>query len=53
MQLVMLPPAPAAQPSAMPVPIKVNPAHYYFNDLSPLEYEAMLEASEVENQSLD
>ena len=33
--------------------VKVNPAHYYFNDLSPLEYEAMLEASEVENQSLD
>ncbi len=32
---------------------KVNPAHYYFNDLTPAEYEAMLEASEVETQSLD
>ena len=32
---------------------KVNPAHYYFNDLTPAQYEAMLEASEVENQSLD
>lgn len=33
--------------------VKVNPAHYYFNDLTPSEYEAMLEASEVETQSLD
>ncbi|MDA0939928.1 MAG: M23 family metallopeptidase [Bacteroidetes bacterium] len=33
--------------------VKVNPAHYYFNDLSPSEYEAMLEASEGETQSLD
>ena len=33
--------------------VKVNPAHYYFNDLSPAEYEAMLEASEGETQSLD
>ena len=32
---------------------KVNPAHYYFNDLTPAEYEAMLEASEQETQSLD
>ena len=32
---------------------KVNPAHYYFNDLTPAQYEAMFEASEVENQSLD
>lgn len=32
---------------------KVNPAHYYFNDLTPEEYEAMLEASEGETQSLD
>jgi len=32
---------------------KVNPAHYYFNDLSPEEYEAMLEASEADVQSLD
>ena len=33
--------------------VKVNPAHYYFNDLSPAEYAAMLEASEGETQSLD
>lgn len=33
--------------------VKVNPAHYYFNDLTPEEYEAMLEASEGETQSLD
>ncbi len=33
--------------------VKVNPAHYYFNDLTPAEYETMLEASEVETQSLD
>ena len=32
---------------------KVNPAHYYFNDLSPDEYEQMLEAADLENQSLD
>ena len=32
---------------------KVNPAHYFFNDLTPEEYEAMLAASEVETQSLD
>jgi hypothetical protein len=31
----------------------VNPAHYFFNDLTPQEYEAMLAASEVETQSLD
>jgi hypothetical protein len=31
----------------------VNPAHYYFNDLSPAEYEQMLEAADLENQSLD
>ena len=33
--------------------VKVNPAHYFFNDLTPEEYEAMLAASEVETQSLD
>jgi len=33
--------------------VKVNPAHYFFNDLTPEEYEAMLEASEDETQSLD
>ena len=32
---------------------KVNPAHYYFNDLSPAEYEQMLEVADLENQSLD
>ena len=32
---------------------KVNLAHYFFNDLTPEEYEAMLAASEVETQSLD
>ena len=33
--------------------VKVNPAHYFFNDLTPEEYEAMIAASEVETQSLD
>ena len=32
---------------------KVNPGHYFFNDLTPEEYEAMLAASENESQSLD
>ena len=31
---------------------KVNPVHYFFNDLNPAEYEKMLEYAEVENQSL-
>jgi murein DD-endopeptidase MepM/ murein hydrolase activator NlpD len=32
---------------------KVNPAHYYFNDLSPEEYETLLRNSEAAHQSFD
>lgn len=32
---------------------KVNPAHYYFNDLSPDQYEELLEKSQQANQSFD
>lgn len=32
---------------------KVNPVYYYFNDLTPEEYDRMLEMSSQENQSLD
>ncbi|MEI6864696.1 M23 family metallopeptidase [Flavicella sp.] len=32
---------------------KVNPIYYYFNDLTPKEYDMMLEMASVENQSLD
>jgi murein DD-endopeptidase MepM/ murein hydrolase activator NlpD len=32
---------------------KMNPAYYYFNDLTPEEYAQMLEISSQENQSLD
>ncbi|MDG1503072.1 MAG: M23 family metallopeptidase [Flavicella sp.] len=32
---------------------KVNPVYYYFNDLTPDEYNTMLEMSSLENQSLD
>jgi len=32
---------------------KVNPVYYYFNDLTPEEYNTMLELSSQENQSLD
>lgn len=32
---------------------KVNPVYYYFNDLTPEEYDKMLEISSQENQSLD
>ena len=32
---------------------RVNPAHYYFNDLSPEQYELLLAASENANQSFD
>ncbi len=32
---------------------KVNPVYYYFNDLTPEEYDTMLEMSSQENQSLD
>jgi murein DD-endopeptidase MepM/ murein hydrolase activator NlpD len=31
----------------------VNPAHYYFNDLTPAQYEQMLAASSDMNQSFD
>jgi murein DD-endopeptidase MepM/ murein hydrolase activator NlpD len=33
--------------------VKINPANYYFNDLSPEEYEMMLEFSSHSNQSFD
>ena len=32
---------------------KINPVNYYFNDLSPEEYEMMLEFSSHSNQSFD
>ena len=32
---------------------KVNPAHYYFNDLTPEEYETLLRNSESAHQSFD
>jgi murein DD-endopeptidase MepM/ murein hydrolase activator NlpD len=32
--------------------VKVNPVHYFFNDLNAAEYEKILELAEVENQSL-
>ena len=32
---------------------KVNPAHYYFNDLSPEQYEILLQNAEVAHQSFD
>lgn len=31
---------------------KVNPVHYFYNDLNPAEYEKILELAGVENQSL-
>jgi murein DD-endopeptidase MepM/ murein hydrolase activator NlpD len=31
---------------------KVNPVHYFYNDLNPAEYEKILELAEIENQSL-
>jgi murein DD-endopeptidase MepM/ murein hydrolase activator NlpD len=31
---------------------KVNPVHYFYNDLSPGEYEKILELASIENQSL-
>jgi len=31
---------------------KVNPIHFFFNDLTPAEYQKMLELASVENQSL-
>ena len=32
---------------------KVNPAHYYFNDLSPEQYEILLQNADVSHQSFD
>jgi len=31
----------------------VNPAHYYFNDLTPAQYEQILKMSDAANQSFD
>lgn len=31
---------------------KVNPVHYFFNDLNPEEYEKVIELASIENQSL-
>lgn len=31
---------------------QINPVHYFFNDLSPAEYERIIELASVENQSL-
>lgn len=31
---------------------KVNPVHYFFNDLKPSEYQKLLEQASIENQSL-
>ena len=31
---------------------KVNPVHYFYNDLNEEEYEKILELSSIENQSL-
>jgi murein DD-endopeptidase MepM/ murein hydrolase activator NlpD len=31
---------------------QVDPVHYFYNDLSPLEYEKILELASIENQSL-
>lgn len=33
--------------------VKVNPVNYYYNDLSPAEYQAMIEMSATSNQSFD
>lgn len=32
--------------------VLINPVHYFFNDLSPAEYEKMVELASIENQSL-
>ena len=32
--------------------VKINPVHYFFNDITPQEYEEILEASKKVNQSL-
>jgi murein DD-endopeptidase MepM/ murein hydrolase activator NlpD len=31
---------------------RVDPVHYFYNDLSPAEYEKVLELASIENQSL-
>lgn len=33
--------------------MKVNPANFYFNDLTPEQFEQMIEMSSIQNQSLD
>lgn len=32
--------------------VLINPVHYFFNDLTPAEYEKVVELSSIENQSL-
>jgi len=32
--------------------IQINPVHYFFNDLSPVEYEKIVQLASVQNQSL-
>lgn len=32
--------------------VLINPVHYFFNDLSPAEYEKLVELASIENQSL-
>lgn len=32
--------------------VHINPVHYFFNDLSPAEYEKVIELASIENQSL-
>jgi murein DD-endopeptidase MepM/ murein hydrolase activator NlpD len=32
---------------------KINPINYYYNDLSPAEYQAMIELASTSNQSFD
>ncbi len=32
---------------------KINPVHYFFNDLSPADYERLIRIAEATNQSFD
>jgi hypothetical protein len=32
--------------------VMINPVHYFYNDLSPAEYEKVIELASIENQSL-
>jgi murein DD-endopeptidase MepM/ murein hydrolase activator NlpD len=32
--------------------VHINPVHYFFNDLSPAEYEKVIELASIENQAL-